>query len=207
MSAITTVSGRMLPLAGPNIDTDRIIPARFLRTVSFEGLEAHVFEDDRAAAKTAGDEHPFDAARFAGAAVLVVNANFGCGSSREHAPQALYRWGIRAVVGESFSEIFFGNAVMLGMPCVTAAPADVRALQDLAAASPQAVATIDLTRGICDARAGSAPSSSFAISLPGTAREALTTGAWNATAALLSDQDAIDLVAEGLPYLSGFRAG
>lgn len=207
MTAITRVSGRMLPLVGPNIDTDRIIPARFLRTVSFEGLETHVFEDDRAAARASGEVHPFDAERFAGSAVLVVNANFGCGSSREHAPQALYRWGIRAVVGESFSEIFFGNAVMLGMPCVTAAPADVRALQDLAGASPDAVATIDLTRGICEARAGSAPSSAFAISLPATAREALTTGAWNATAALLSDPEAIDRVSERLPYLSGFTAG
>lgn len=202
MSKVSLIDGRALPLRGNDIDTDRIIPARFLVTVTFDGLDQHVFEDDRRSA-----QHPFDDPRYQGASVLVVNSNFGCGSSREHAPQALYRWGIRAVVGESFSEIFFGNAVMLGMPCVTAAPADVRALQDLAAASPQAVATIDLTRGICDARAGSAPSSSFAISLPGTAREALTTGAWNATAALLSDQDAIDRVAEGLPYLSGFRAG
>src|SRR4051812_37105709 len=104
------------------------MPARFLRSISFEGLEQHVFVDDRAAARKAGVTHPFDDPRYAGAAVLVVNQNFGCGSSREHAPQALYRWGIRVVIGESFSEIFFGNAVMIGLPCVTAAAADVSAL-------------------------------------------------------------------------------
>ena len=121
MSAIVSISGRGLPLRGDDLDTDRIMPARFLRAVTFEGLEKHVFEDDRAA--MAG--HPFDDPRYAGATVLVVNRNFGCGSSREHAPQGLARFGIRAMVGESFSEIFLGNASLLGLPCFAAAPADV----------------------------------------------------------------------------------
>src|SRR5438034_20861 len=116
MSAIVSISGRGLPLRGDDLDTDRIMPARFLRAVTFEGLEKHVFEDDRAA--MAG--HPFDDPRYAGATVLVVNRNFGCGSSREHAPQGLARAGIRGLIGESFSEIFQGNAAMLGIPCFAA---------------------------------------------------------------------------------------
>src|ERR671922_3121065 len=115
-STITHVAGRGLPVRGNDIDTDRIMPARFLRAVSFEGLERHVFEDDRAA----DPSHPFNDARYSGASILVVNANFGCGSSREHAPQGLARFGIRAIVGESFSEIFLGNCSVLGVPCFTA---------------------------------------------------------------------------------------
>ena len=127
---IVTISGTGIPLRGDDIDTDRIIPARYLRTISFEGLESHVFEDDRSAALTAGRVavHPFDDARFAGASVLLVHTNFGCGSSREHAPQAIYRWGIRAVVGVSFSDIFIVNASLMGLRCVTARREDVDAL-------------------------------------------------------------------------------
>src|SRR5215471_4375831 len=124
INTVVSVAGRGLPLRGDDIDTDRIMPARFLRAVSFEGLERHLFEDDRAADPT----HPFNNQRYRGAAVLVVNANFGCGSSREHAPQGLARAGIRAVIGESFSEIFQGNAAMLGLPCFAAGAADVERL-------------------------------------------------------------------------------
>ena len=207
MSRILRVSGLLLPLPGANIDTDRIIPARFLRTVSFEGLERHVFEDDRAASASRGEIHSFDDPRFAAASVLVVDANFGCGSSREHAPQALYRRGIRAVIGESFSEIFFGNAVMLGMPCVTASAADVSALQEAAAAAPGVAADVDLERARCEWRTAEGAARHAPITMPATAREALVTGAWNATAALLSDPAAIDRVADRLPYLSNFSAG
>jgi len=125
MTAIRIVAGRGLPIRGDDIDTDRIMPARFLKAVSFEGLERHLFEDDRAADPT----HPFNDPRYAGAAILIVNKNFGCGSSREHAPQGLFRFGIRAIVGESFSEIFQGNASMIGLPCFAADHASVDRLQ------------------------------------------------------------------------------
>ena len=127
MSVISSITGRGLPLRGDDLDTDRIMPARFLRAVTFEGLETHLFEDDRAANPT----HPFNNPRYTGATILVVNSNFGCGSSREHAPQGLARYGIKAIVGESFSEIFLGNAAMLGMPCFSADRAAIDALQTL----------------------------------------------------------------------------
>src|SRR5688500_1626809 len=131
------ITGTALPIRGNNIDTDRIIPARFLRSVSFEGLEEHLFEDDRAQVDAAAPgSHPLSNPRFSGASILVVNANFGCGSSREHAPQAIRRRGVRAVVGESFSEIFFGNSVALGMPCVSAGPDDVRKIMDAVEQNP-----------------------------------------------------------------------
>ena len=196
LQRITTIEGRMLPLPGDNIDTDRIIPARFLRTVSFDGLEQHAFADDRAAAASRGEVHPFDDDRFAGASVLVVNTNFGCGSSREHAPQALYRRGIRAIVGESYSEIFFGNAVMIGMPCVTASADDVRRLQALAREDPAQSITVDLHALVCRAAVGD-----VAIGMPPNAREALTSGSWDATGLLLADRAAIDRTAARLPYL------
>ena len=124
-SRIEHVTGRALPLRGHDIDTDRIIPARYLRSVSFEGLEQHVFADDRSA-----PAHPFNQPQYAGAKVLLVNRNFGCGSSREHAPQALQRWGIQAVVGEGYSEIFLGNSVSMGLPCLTVSHEDVEELED-----------------------------------------------------------------------------
>src|SRR6478736_6229927 len=143
MPAITHISGRGLPLRGDDIDTDRIMPARFLRAVSFEGLERHIFEDDRAA----NASHPFNDPRYRGAAVLVVNANFGCGSSREHAPQGLARAGIRAIVGESFSEIFQGNALMLGIPCLRAGAESVERLQAIVEETPDQLIDIDIDTG------------------------------------------------------------
>jgi 3-isopropylmalate/(R)-2-methylmalate dehydratase small subunit len=194
MQRITGASGRGLPLRGNDIDTDRIMPARFLRAITFDGLEEHVFEDDR---KTTA--HPFDDGRFQGAAVLVVNSNFGCGSSREHAPQGLQRWGIHAVVGESFAEIFFGNSVMIGLPCVTASPSDVRALQDLIERNPGTGIRVDLAAGTCDAG-----ELTIMVSMPTKARDALVTGAWDTTGLLLDRYDEVDAASARLPYVAGF---
>ena len=154
---ITHITGRALPMRGNDIDTDRIIPARFLTSITFDGMEQHVFEDDRKSGGGAYNRHPFDVKHFQGAAVLLVNANFGCGSSREHAPQALHRWGIQVVIGESFAEIFFGNSGMIGMPCVTAAPADLSALMELAEREPSTEFAVDLVAGTCRAGALTVP--------------------------------------------------
>src|SRR5438309_2388251 len=143
-SSITNIEGRGLPIVGDDIDTDRIMPARFLVSVSFEGLERHLFEDDRAA----DPRHPFNDARYRGATVLVVNANFGCGSSREHAPQGLARAGIRAIVGESFGDIFQGNALMLGIPCFAADAASVARLQTLIEDTPTVEIQAQIDSGV-----------------------------------------------------------
>ena len=199
---IVEVEGTALPLPGDDIDTDRIIPARYLRAVSFEGMEQHVFEDDRSAALTAGRKttaHPFDDPRFAGASVLVVHRNFGCGSSREHAPQALYRWGIRAIVGESFSDIFFGNSALIGLPCVTAARADLDTLMALVDRDPARIVRVSLERLEC-------ASQEFTCSLqiPSHTREAFVSGAWDTTGMLLERFDEVRRIASRLPYITGF---
>ena len=197
---IATVSGRAVPLRGDNIDTDRIIPARYLRSVSFEGLEEHLFADDRAQADAAAPgSHPLSNPRFTGASILVVNANFGCGSSREHAPQAIRRRGFRAVIGESFSEIFFGNSVALGMPCVAAAHDDVLRMMDAVEQNPALTLDVDLsglTVQFGDARA--------ALTMPRAAREAFLDGGWDATGLLLQKFDEVEAVASRLPYVSGW---
>jgi 3-isopropylmalate/(R)-2-methylmalate dehydratase small subunit len=194
-SAIRHIPGRGLPLRGNDIDTDRIMPARFLRAVSFDGLEHHLFEDDRAA----NPSHPFNDPRYAGAAILVVNANFGCGSSREHAPQGLARAGFRAIVGESFSEIFQGNAAMLGMPCFAVARAAVDQLQALVERTPDVEITLDVQSELV-----AAGSLREAARLPRALRDAFTSGQWNPTAMLLDRYDEVDAVAGRLPYLVGF---
>jgi len=199
MGAITTVTGRALPLRGDDIDTDRIMPARFLRGVSFEGLEQHVFEDDRKKPVHPYNRHPFDVASFQGASVLLVNANFGCGSSREHAPQGLHRWGINAVIGESFAEIFFGNSVMIGLPCVTASREDVQTLMEKVEKNPQAEVHIDLVAGTCEV-----DGFRCAAILPPKMREAFTTGAWDTTGMLLENFDEVHATAARLPYVDGF---
>ena len=140
-SEVKAISGRGIPLVGNDIDTDRIIPARFLRCVTFDGLGEHAFEDDR---KALAGKHPFDQPQYKGANILVVNRNFGCGSSREHAPQAISKWGIQALIGESFAEIFFGNCVAMGIPCVTMDPEKVKEIQQTLTNNPQAGVSINL---------------------------------------------------------------
>jgi 3-isopropylmalate/(R)-2-methylmalate dehydratase small subunit len=193
--AISHVSGRGLPLRGHDVDTDRIMPARFLVAVSFEGLEHHLFEDDR----KADPGHAFNDPRYNGASILVVNTNFGCGSSREHAPQGLVRAGYRAIVGESFSEIFQGNAAMLGMPCFVASHDDVGRLQTLIESTPQVEINADVASG-----AITAGDLRIAATLPHALRDGFLSGQWNPTAMLLDRFDEVRAVAARLPYVTGF---
>jgi 3-isopropylmalate/(R)-2-methylmalate dehydratase small subunit len=198
-ASIARLEGRLVPVAGHDIDTDRIMPARFLKAISFEGLEGHVFEDDRAAARKQGAAHPFDDPRYAGGSILVVNRNFGCGSSREHAPQGLRRWGIEAVVGESFSEIFFGNAIAIGMPCLTLEPEDAAWLLADAERDPEAPAVVDV-RAQTITRGGR----TIPARLPKPAQEAFLSGDWDATGQLISAAAETAAVANRLPYVRGF---
>jgi 3-isopropylmalate/(R)-2-methylmalate dehydratase small subunit len=195
MSAITRVTGRGLPVRGNDLDTDRIMPARFLRAVTFEGLERHLFEDDRAA----NPNHPFNDPRYTGASILAVNSNFGCGSSREHAPQGLARFGIKAIVGESFSEIFLGNAAVLGMPCFTADHASIEALQSAIERTPSTTIDANVETGIV-----SAGDLRITASLPAALRDSFLSGQWNPTAMLLDRFDEVRAVSERLPYIAGF---
>jgi len=193
LSRITQVAGRALPLRGHDIDTDRIIPARYLKAVSFEGLERHVFADDRS-----DPAHAFNQPQYHGASVLLVNRNFGCGSSREHAPQAIQRWGIKAIVGEGYSEIFFGNSVQLGLPCLTVSHDDVEALMTEVESNPAAVVEVDVP-GL-SVRTGSR---TFAATMPRAAHEALVSGLWDGTGLLLADFDEVRALSETLPYVTG----
>ena len=199
MGAITRIEGRAVPVRGVDIDTDRIMPARFLRAVTSDGLESHVFEDDRKAGGHPYNRHPFDVSHYQGASVLLVNSNFGCGSSREHAPQGLSRWGIKAIIGESFAEIFFGNSTMIGMPCLTASPEDVRTLMERVEKNPRAELRIDLVAGTCELE-----DFRCAVSLPPKIREAFTSGAWDTTGMLLDHYEQVDAASAQLPYVSGF---
>lgn len=192
---ITRVAGTAVVLRGDDIDTDRIMPARFLRAVSFDGLEAHLFADDRAAVASAGGRHPLDAPAADGAAILVVNRNFGCGSSREHAPQAIARRGLRAVVGESFAEIFFSNATALGLPCVTAAHDAVAAVMAALDRDPSAAVVVDLA-----ALTLTLGNATWPVEMPAPAREAFLSGTWDATALLTARFEDVLAVDARLPY-------
>lgn len=195
MITLTRIVGRGLPLRGDDLDTDRIMPARFLRAVTFEGLERHVFEDDRAA----NPAHPFDDPRYRGASILVVNRNFGCGSSREHAPQGLARYGITAVIGESFSEIFLGNAAVLGMPCFASDRASIEALQSAIEREPTLPIDANVETGVVTAGA-----MTLTTTMPAALRDAFVSGQWNPTALLLNRFDEVRDVANRLPYIGGF---
>jgi len=198
MSEVKSITGRGIALVGNDIDTDRIIPARFLRCVTFDGLGEQVFADDRT--QTEG-KHPFDLPEYQGATILVVNGNFGCGSSREHAPQALAKWGIEAIVGESFAEIFFGNCLAMGIPCVTADGATVSQLQKLLKENPQVAISLDLTT--MKVRCGE---EIFSVSLGEGPRQMLLTGTWDSCGQLINYEAQIRETAAKLPYLSQFVA-
>lgn len=188
---ITGASGRAIPVRGDDIDTDRIIPARFLRCVSFEGLGEYAFEDDRK--NFSGGTHPFDREEFQGASILVVNDNFGCGSSREHAPQSLMRWGIKGIVGVSFAEIFFGNCVANGIPCLTLGRAEIEEIQGIVENEPGCL--LELTVSERSVRVGE---KEYSAGLPDGVQRAFLEGLWDSTTLLLEGVEEIDQVAERL---------
>lgn len=195
MAPINAISGRALPLRGNELDTDRIMPARFLKAVTFDGLEKHVFEDDR----KDNPNHPFNNAKYQGSTLLVVNENFGCGSSREHAPQGLLRWGIKAIVGEGYSEIFRGNSAVLGVPCFVADKASIEALQALLEKAPETVVDVRVDTGVI-----TAGTLKIQGNLPAGVRDAFITDQWNPTSMLLAEYDTVRATAAKLPYVSGF---
>ncbi|MFC6835792.1 3-isopropylmalate dehydratase small subunit [Halomarina ordinaria] len=195
---VTRVEGTGVPVRGDDIDTDQIIPARFLKVITFDGIGEFAFFDQRYTEDDEEKDHPFNEERFRDASILVVNSNFGCGSSREHAPQALMRWGIDCVVGESFAEIFAGNCLALGIPTLTADAESIDALQDFVDANPDATITVD----VADERV-SYGETTVEASVDDTQHSALVEGKWDTTALMAANDDRIAATAASLPYLDG----
>lgn len=194
LEKITAVRGKAVPIPGDDVDTDRIIPARFMKCVTFDGLGQYAFydvrfEEDGQTMK----QHPLNEPRFADATILLVGSNFGCGSSREHAPQSLYRYGIRGIVGLSFAEIFFGNCTTLGIPCATVTPDVLQALTALVNGDPTLEVVIDVEQEVI--RGGE---QSFPAQMAKSAREGLIKGEWDPIALMLNEPEAIDAVAKRL---------
>ncbi len=194
---INSISGRCIHIKGNDIDTDRIIPARFLKCISFENLGEEVFADDRAEEK---GNHPFDSKENQGARILIVNKNFGCGSSREHAPQALMRWGIRGIIGNSFAEIFHGNCLSLGIPCITLSEIDLTSLTNKLKENYNELCTINLID-----RKVILNKSCWELKIEQGAEEMLKSGNWDATSTLISKLNEIDIVKNRLPYINSFN--
>jgi len=197
-SVITKIRARAIAVRGDEIDTDRIIPARFLRCVTFDGLGEQAFRDERYDGEGNQKVHPMNDGRFTGAAVMAVNRNFGCGSSREHAPQALAHWGIKALVGESFADIFAGNCAAIGVPAVTASSADIARLQDAIEKEPALEVEIDL-----ESMKLTAGKTVFDVRMPSSHRSNFLAGSWDTVAALLANRSRILETAGRLPYLGG----
>ena len=196
LEKIVRVSGTAVHVPGSDIDTDRIIPARFMKCVTFDGLGEYLFYDVRKHADGSEKEHPLNDARFKGASILLAGVNFGCGSSREHAPQAIYRYGFRAVIAESFAEIFFGNCTTLGIPCAVATAGDLADLRAAVEADPDVTVTIDVDA--CRVHCGDR---SFPVHIPDPAREALISGHWDAIADLIEGIPSVEATASRLPYM------
>ena len=198
--SIKSVKGRAIPLPGNDIDTDRIIPARYLKEITFENMGKYAFYDQRFDAKGNIKKHPFNEEKYLGAAILVVNKNFGCGSSREHAPQSLMRHGIKAIIGESFAEIFAGNCTTLGIPTVTAQKVDIDNLMSVAKDDPALEVSIDLENNIVNYG-----DFSFPIWQQKSSRLVLIQGRWDSLSELRDAEKETKKVAERLPYLNGFK--
>ncbi|MCF7687302.1 MAG: 3-isopropylmalate dehydratase small subunit [Cephaloticoccus sp.] len=197
LQKITTIAGRAVYVPGNDIDTDRIIPARFLKCVTFDDLGEGLFADDRTAVKSNGGTHPLDDTAFIGAEILLSGANFGCGSSREHAPQAIKKFGLRAVVAEGYAEIFLGNATNIGLPCLTAERLDIQKIATAVAIDPAMVITLDLM-GL-NIRFGN---ETVPVTMRESARDALVHGRWDPIGELLEGSSAVAATAASLPYLN-----
>jgi 3-isopropylmalate/(R)-2-methylmalate dehydratase small subunit len=191
------VEGTGIPVRGNDIDTDQIIPARFMKVVTFDGLGQFAFFDQRFDDDDSQKDHPMNEERFKDASVMVVNSNFGCGSSREHAPQALMRWGIDALVGESFAEIFAGNCLALGIPTVTADSETVTALQEWVEENPDGSIDVDV-----EAETVTYGDQTVDVTVDDAQRRALVDGVWDTTALMKSNAQAVREKAESLPYVS-----
>ena len=198
---ITKISGTAVPIRGNDIDTDRIIPARYLKEVTFARMGEYPFFDERFDASGKKKDHPFNDSEYKGASLLFVNKNFGCGSSREHAPQALYRFGIQAIVGESFAAIFAGNCTMMGVPAVMVGAKEIEQLMKSVEEDPRTEYSVDLEN-----KTLSYGQQKIAIDLPETYRIALTAGSWNSTALLHANLDRVKKTAAKLPYMTGFSS-
>ena len=197
MDKITKITGRCIPAPGNDIDTDRIIPARFMKCVTFDGLGDYFFYDVRFDKNGKKTNHPLNDSKFEGASILLSGNNFGCGSSREHAPQSIYRYGIRAIVAEGYAEIFFGNSTTLGIPCVTASKEDIASIREIIENDPSAELTLDL-----DSMQLTIEGKSFTCQMRSSAREALTSGRWDPLGTLLEAETEVASVASKLPYLA-----
>ena len=196
---IIKISGTAVPLRGNNIDTDRIIPARYLKEVSFARMGDYPFFDERYSNEGKKKDHPFNDPEYSGASLLFVNKNFGCGSSREHAPQALHRFGIKVIVGESFAAIFAGNCTMMGVPTVTVSETEMERLMKSVEENPKTDYSVDL-----DSKTLTYGNVQIAIDLPETYRTALTSGSWDSTALLRANLQQVKQTAKKLPYMNGF---
>ena len=189
---ISQIEGKPIVLIGDDIDTDRIIPARFLKCVSFENLGESVFQDDR---ENLNGKHPFDLKSNIGSSILIVNSNFGCGSSREHAPQALLRWGIRAIIGESFAEIFYSNCIAIGIPCFTLPKELIKKIQTNSNQNT-AFFKIDINKSILLTK-----NLSLNLEIKNSSREMFLSGEWDATSTLLENLELIEKKMSNLPYI------
>jgi 3-isopropylmalate/(R)-2-methylmalate dehydratase small subunit len=197
LEKITQISGKGVYVPGADIDTDRIIPARYLKCITFDGLGAYMFQDVRFDASGKKTDHILNDPHYQDASIMLVDSNFGCGSSREHAPQAIHRAGFKAIIGESFAEIFYGNSTTLGMPCLEASKEQIAEMAAAVTADPNTVIDIDIAKATVTVNG-----KTHQLNLKATAKNALVSGMWDPIAELLESGNQIDRVVSQLPYLA-----